>query len=1049
MCKIHIKAVLFIVFWGILSPISIAIANANVEPPIIVNGEHNLIIKEMTKAENKGKKSAGWTFTPSSAWKLKYSNIGNSNRNSNNIIEISVDTASKSFRERYSSSSLDISDVIKKAKTRTFRFGCWVKVDTNEYRRNEIFTVGLYGDYGFCKKLREFCQHNLWTYLEGRVAIPDYVKNVKLELFLWVRKGKASVNGLYLIPENSPKPIWKCNFRIANSPSKWLLTDRKYRIGGSVTGKVDNQPLWVDFDFARLMLLAGVRNPIDPSSVKVLAIGKDRIVDVPVVFDNPLSNLNDHYKRNGTLKWRTIAGLRKYEIYFNAADRRGARPIVLKHLLGIGELINYPQGTKSILWAGWPGFGVEVKDVDADGDNDIYVKSNDADIWLARNIGTNSAPVFVPRMKPTENDVLPMIQSQALSVDWDNDGDNDLISYTVHRRGGYTQGVWASLQIRFNENGRLGTPVDMIDMHGRKIIFDNACWFAFTSGDFDGDGLQDLAIGSTDSSLAILLNRYTKTSAARVKKQFIKWNIYRDNIYDSGDMSLKPFAVDWNKDGRDDLVLTGWSGYVRLLINRNVPNKAEWNRQIFLNEINGLLSVADSPTPTAVDWNGDGLIDLICGDVCGHLTYFKNIGTKKAAKFAAGVRLRNELGEPIRVTAAKAGATIQGPSERWWGYLSCQAEDVDRDGDLDLIINDSLGRLRWIENIGLRKHPVLSHIIHTFIDSATGLPVITPWRNRPGVADINNDGITEIIVLNKQGALVSYSISPEHPDFLLRGPKITNRYGKPVAVNASAFTNPGSGRSQIEAADWDGDGDIDILVGRPRDRTGGGNILLFTNIGSRKKMILKSGFLLARGIRFVEWTGNDGHDQWHSGCPCVADLDNDGKSDLIHGVESGRFAFYSHDFFIGDSFPVFKPNVFEMKRDEERVYEVFSFTRGKKAEWYSSLVPLDHPLQWLEKDIICPKTARSVKIIAPVNNATVSGKIVFEADATGNNLMRVEFYVDGKLLAIERLAPYIALGDNSKWDTHNVRNGMHRLSVKAIYLDGTVLKAKSVIFVRN
>jgi hypothetical protein len=70
--------------------------------------------------------------------------------------------------------------------------------------------------------------------------------------------------------------------------------------------------------------------------------------------------------------------------------------------------------------------------------------------------------------------------------------------------------------------------------------------------------------------------------------------------------------------------------------------------------------------------------------------------------------------------------------------------------------------------------------------------------------------------------------------------------------------------------------------------------------------------------------------------------------------------------------------------------------------------------------------ARYVAIVSPPRGATVSGTVRWSATARPRPL-RIEFRVDGRLLRIDRTAPYVY-----RWDTTRVRNGYHRLAVRAV-----------------
>lgn len=72
-------------------------------------------------------------------------------------------------------------------------------------------------------------------------------------------------------------------------------------------------------------------------------------------------------------------------------------------------------------------------------------------------------------------------------------------------------------------------------------------------------------------------------------------------------------------------------------------------------------------------------------------------------------------------------------------------------------------------------------------------------------------------------------------------------------------------------------------------------------------------------------------------------------------------------------------------------------------------------------------TAPSVDLTAPADGATVQGAVDLTASASdASGVSKVEFYVDGTLLAVDTTSPYAAT-----WNTTEVLDGTRRLTVKA------------------
>ena len=110
------------------------------------------------------------------------------------------------------------------------------------------------------------------------------------------------------------------------------------------------------------------------------------------------------------------------------------------------------------------------------------------------------------------------------------------------------------------------------------------------------------------------------------------------------------------------------------------------------------------------------------------------------------------------------------------------------------------------------------------------------------------------------------------------------------------------GREKLEFADWDGDGDLDMLIGTPAQssfpfpsvglpasRSRGLQVLLLENVAGSG-----GGFRFAYPRQF-QFRGVDFRLGVHANSPSVCALGNTSKGpNLIVGCESGNFYFFSH-----------------------------------------------------------------------------------------------------------------------------------------------------------
>jgi hypothetical protein len=96
--------------------------------------------------------------------------------------------------------------------------------------------------------------------------------------------------------------------------------------------------------------------------------------------------------------------------------------------------------------------------------------------------------------------------------------------------------------------------------------------------------------------------------------------------------NASPCIVDWNGDGRFDLLVGSWSGELFLFLNEGSRGQPVFGKPIKLND--GKLDVGSDSSPDMADLNGDGKKDLIVGNEKGEVFIFLNIGKDQHPQFA-------------------------------------------------------------------------------------------------------------------------------------------------------------------------------------------------------------------------------------------------------------------------------------------------------------------------------------------------------------------------------------------------------------------------------
>lgn len=209
--------------------------------------------------------------------------------------------------------------------------------------------------------------------------------------------------------------------------------------------------------------------------------------------------------------------------------------------------------------------------------------------------------------------------------------------------------------------------------------------------------------------------------------------------------------------------------------------------------------------PTVVDWDGDGVLDIVAGNSEGRILFFRNRGANRKPAMLPGVPL-SAGGREIHVQPGYK-ADIQGPGEARWGYISPNVFDWNGDGLPDILASDSTARHYVYLNEGSKRSPQLGHERMLYLD---GLDLHGTWRVRPGVGKL--DGKTAYVALDDDDEFHLYW---RLDDFNLSdGGKLRMEDGAPIRSN---FLPAGAtGRSKIDLVDWDDDGVTDLLVGTPK-----------------------------------------------------------------------------------------------------------------------------------------------------------------------------------------------------------------------------------------
>lgn len=395
-----------------------------------------------------------------------------------------------------------------------------------------------------------------------------------------------------------------------------------------------------------------------------------------------------------------------------------------------------------------PGATVTTFDFDNDGDRDLLLGNVSYPCVDLMSNGATAQKAWMNMQDTAFPSINVPIEIYSFPgtyyLDFDDDGKKDLIAALNNPNSGEDRkGIW------YYKNTSPIPGQHQFELQSKNLLVGDMIDVGTAAhpalADVNADGLIDLVVGNygfysyqdnqttfTNARLFLFLNVGTPTAPA-FELSDNDWAGLSQFAPDDFDFS--PTFGDIDSDGDLDLLVGNNIGSIYCYRNTAGPGQPmslsyDFNPMWLDIDVIGSVS-----TPTVYDLDGDGLQDLLIGERAGNINFFKNVGSSTEPAFQASPTLQKIGQINTRIYPDVVG-------------MSTTAVIPTFDGPV-IVTGAQRGQLEAYYSQGASE--------------ATFQPVDTTWgnidegnRSHPAFADLDSDGILDMVVGNQRGGLALY-----------------------------------------------------------------------------------------------------------------------------------------------------------------------------------------------------------------------------------------------------------------------------------------------------
>lgn len=409
--------------------------------------------------------------------------------------------------------------------------------------------------------------------------------------------------------------------------------------------------------------------------------------------------------------------------------------------------------------------------------------------------------------------------------------------------------------------------------------------------DIDNDGIADLLYSDSEYRNVFLLKNGRLTNPNHIDTIVSQDTLFLSNTGLRRKFLLYPsmFQVDVNADGKKELVISTnsvsaerLSNNIWIFENNGTASNPDYQTDESTDFLyNTMIDLGQRSAPVFTDVDKDGDLDLVVATTGNleqtqnqrdRLYLFKNTGTAT---------------KPVFELADTNFANISGTGTTGSGILQAMPSfgDLNGDGKDDLVLGQSSGDISYYINESNG-----STYTYTLVSSQLGAINVGTY-SAPQIIDLDKDGLNDLVIGCRKGNLKYFKNAGTATAPVFASEPTIDSLGKVFSneVKTGLKLDPYTeqyGNAVPFIVDLDKDGVYEMLLGGVS-----GQIALYSNVSATPGAV----FTKEDKIFLPDASSNEAAAKRFGQrlCIAVADLDGDGKQDMMLGNIAGGLQYYS------------------------------------------------------------------------------------------------------------------------------------------------------------